>query len=202
MKTTEYVGVVVVIVCMITFVATPVLSQGKPFATQGVVELAGSVSFASFTQVSNGKTGDGTTLFSLGPHIGYFPADGIEIGFDPGVTILPGVSVATPEKGDAITLMQLFLYPAYNFRIEGSHVTPYIEVPLGYTSMSSGNTTQSGFSWGVKGGIKVVATGQMLLTFYGEYLQLTLDPENRSPNASGRYGLNYLSFGISVGGYF
>lgn len=202
MKTAKLLSAVVAIVCIVTLDATPVCSQGKPFATRGVVELGGSVSYASFTDVSNGKTGDVITLFSFGPHIGYFPTDGFEIGFNPGITLLPGISILTPEKGDATTVTQLFFSPAYNARIEGSNVIPYIEVPLGYTSMSSGKTTQSGFSWGIKGGIKVIATGQMLLSFYGEFLELTFNPENPSPNASGRYGLNYLSFGVSVGGFF
>ena len=65
-------------------------------------------------------------------------------------------------------MTQLFLYPGYNLRLEGSRATPFIEVPLGYTSMSSGSSTSSGFSWGVKAGVKIVPTGHMLLTLYGD----------------------------------
>ncbi len=106
----------------------------------------------------------------------------------------------TPSEGDGTTVLQLFAYPAYNHRIEGSNVTPFLEVPFGYTSMSSGSSKSSGFSWGVMGGLKVAASGQVLLTFYVEYLLITLDRENST--SSERNGLNYLSVGIAVGGFF
>jgi hypothetical protein len=184
--------------CIAALLAAPASAQEKYFGKTGTVEIAGGISFSSITPVTNGKTGEATTLFSLGPEIGYFVADGFEIGFNPGVTLLPGVSVITPESGEATTILQLFAYPAYNLHIEGSQVTPFLQVSFGYTSMSSGDYTQSGFSWGIKGGIKVVATGPLLLTFYGQYYSLALTPEN----ATQRSGLDYLSFGIGVGGFF
>lgn len=173
-------------------------AQENSFGKAGTTEMSGGISFSSFTPVSNGKTSDATTLFSFGPEIGYFVADGFEIGFNPGMSILPGVSVATPSQGDGMTILQLFFFPAYNFRAEGGKVTPFLQVPLGYTSMSSGKDTDSGFSWGVKGGIKVAAAGHFLVTVYGEYLLLSFTPEN----AKERSGFNFLSFGVALGGFF
>ena len=182
----------------------PADAQEKGFALRGQVEIAGSVSYASITTVSNGNTGDATSIFSFGPQIAYFLTDGFAIGFNPGITLLPGISILTPPQGDNTTLTQLFFYPGYNIRIEGSRAVPFVEVPLGFTSMSSGSNTSSGFSWGVKAGVKIVATGHLLLTLYGEYLAVTLDPQNTSPysTSSGRNGFNYLSFGVGVGGFF
>ncbi len=177
---------------------TPATAQEREFGTAGTTEIAGGISFSSVTPVSNGETGDATTILSFGPEIGYFVTNGFEIGLNPGVTLLPGVSTITPSSGDGTTVLQLFAYPAYNFRLEGSPVHPFVEVPFGYTSMSSGNTTLSGFSWGVKAGLKVVATSHLLLNIYGEYLALTLTPEG----ATERSGFNFLSFGVSVGGFF
>jgi len=179
-------------------VALTATSQERYFGKSGTTEIAGGISFSSLTAVNHGETGDATTFLSLGPEIGYFVADGFEIGINPGVSLLPGLSVITPSQGDGTTILQLFVYPAYNLHTEGSSVTPFIQVPVGYTSMSSGSTTQSGFSWGIKGGVKVVATSHLLVSIYGQYLSLTFDPEN----ATERYGFNVLSFGVGVGGFF
>jgi hypothetical protein len=180
------------------FISLPASSQERYFGKAGTTEIAGSISFSSLTPVSNGRTGDATTFLSLGPEIGYFVADGFEIGINPGVSLLPGLSVVTPSEGDGTTILQLFAYPAYNLHIEGSPVTPFLQVPVGYTSMSSGSETQSGFSWGVKGGMKVVAASHLLVTIYGQYLSLTFDPEQ----ATERFGFNVFSFGVGVGGFF
>jgi hypothetical protein len=176
----------------------PTAAQDKNFGKAGITEIAGGISFASITPVTNGKTEDATTLLSLAPEISYFVTDGLEIGFSPGVSLLPGVSVITPSKGDATTILQLFAYPAYNFHSDGSQVNPFLSVPFGYTSASSGSNTQSGFSWGIKGGIKVVATSNLLLTFFGQYMVLSFTPER----ATERSGFNFLSFGVAVGGFF
>lgn len=186
---------VMFIVCLL---AVPAAGQDKYFGKAGTTEIAGGISFASITPVSNGETGDATTLLSFGPEIGYFVVDGFEIGFSPGMSLLPGVSVITPDQGDALTILQLFASLAYNLHSEGSQVNPFLQVPFGYTSMSSGSTTESGFSWGVKGGIKMVATDHLLLTFYAQYLALSFTPEN----ATERAGFNFLSFGVAVGGFF
>lgn len=173
-------------------------SQEKDFGKAGTVEIAGSVSFSSITPVSHGRTGEATTLLSLGPEIGYFVADGFEIGFNPGISLIPGVSVITPSEGEGLTIMQLFAYPAYNFHTEGSPVSPFLQVPFGYTAMTSNDFTQSGFSWGVKGGLKVTIASHLLLTVYGQYLAMTFNPEG----VTERYGFNFLSFGVGVGGFF
>jgi len=189
---------------LLMLITPPAVAQEKGFALRGQVEIAGSVSYASITPVSNGTTGDATSIFSFGPQIAYFIVDGFAIGFNPGITILPGITIVTPTSGDNTTLTQLFFYPEYNLRLEGSKAVPFVEVPLGYTSSSSGGSTASGFSWGVKAGVKIVAAGHLLLTIYGEYLAIALNPDNTSPysTSSGRTGLNYLSFGIGVGGFF
>jgi hypothetical protein len=192
------------VLCMALLIAAvliPLVSsqgQGKNFGDAGIAEIAGSVSFSSFTPVSNGKTGDATTLLSFGPQFGYFVARGFELGFSPGMALLPGISYVTPSEGDATTILQLFVFPAYNYHAPGSNAVPFIQIPLGYTSMSQGGYTDSGFSWGVKGGVKIIAEGQLLVTVYGEYLQLSFTPEK----ATERAGFNYLSFGVSVGGFF
>lgn len=172
-------------------------AQERTFATKGVTEFSGSVAFSSFTPVSRGETGDAITLFSFGPKLGYFPIDGLELGIDPGVSLLPGISIETPSQGEATTVLQLFGFVGYNLLLEGSKVHPFLEVPFGYTSIASGDDSQTGFSWGVKGGVKIEIVSHLLLGIYGQYLLITLNPEN----SDDRNGFNFLSFGIGIGAF-
>jgi hypothetical protein len=185
-----------VAVIMSTQVASP---QTQEYATKGVLELGGTASFSSIADVSSGKTGDATTLFTFGPRIAGFVADGFQIGFSPGISFLPtsGVTVLSPPRGESTTLLQLFAFPAYVVRTAGQKYYPFVEVPVGYTRMSSGNNAQSGFSWGVRGGVKVAPAGNFLLTVFGEYYQITLNRDG----AGERSGFNLFTFGIGVGAY-
>jgi hypothetical protein len=175
---------------------TSVQAQEK-FGLKGTTELSGSVSYSSLTPVSNGRTGDVFSIFTFAPQVGYFVTDGVELSFSTGISLLPGISVLSPERGDATTFVQMFFSPGYNFSVEGN-VIPFVEAQAGYTSLSSGNNSQSGFSYGGRGGIKVVAADNLLLTFAGQYLAITLNPEG----ASERYGLNYFTLGVGVSGFF
>jgi hypothetical protein len=176
------------------------VAQERRYAQKGVVEIGGNASFSSISPVSKGEAGDATTLFTFGPRIGYFVADGFQVGFNPGLSFLPvsGLSVISPSSGESMTLLQLFVYPGYTIRSEGSKSFPFIELPIGYTGASSGGDSESGFSWGVRGGVKTTPVGALLVTVYAEYFQLTLNPDG----ADERYGFNYFSFGIGVGGFF
>ena len=51
-------------------------AQDGQFATKGVTEISGSVSYSNFTYVSNGETGDAISIFTLAPQIGFFVIDG------------------------------------------------------------------------------------------------------------------------------
>jgi len=154
---------------------------GKGFATAGAVEVGGSISFQSITPVYGGRTGDAVTILSLAPFIGCFVADGFEIGLNPlGITHLSG-------SGGSATLVTIFAAPSYNFRT-GGIVYPFLEALLGYTSASNGSS-QSGFSWGGRGGLKIAATGKGLLNIGVQYLQITLNPSG----ATSRNGENQLA---------
>lgn len=188
----------VALALVVLLCAASTSAQQRRFAEKGVTELSGSVAFSSLTPVSNGKTGDATTLLSLGPQIGYFPDDGLELGISTGITLLPGISLISPPEGDATTVVQLFFSPAYNFLLKDNNATPFIEADLGYTSVSSGNESQSGFSYGARAGFKFAVVDHFLISLSGQYLAITLNPNN----ATERTGFNYLTFGVGVGGYF
>jgi hypothetical protein len=193
-------GMFAVLVLAVVVGGSMAYSQRTEFATGGVTEIGGSISFSSISEVYAGKTGDATTILSVGPKIGYFVANGFELGIHPGISawiMPPGLSVVS-GGGSTSTLLQLFAFAAYNIRNEGSTMHPFIEVPFGYTSQSSGSYTSSGFSWGIRGGIKVAPLGALLVTISGEYYQITMSPTG----AKERTGFNFFSFGVGVGGFF
>ena len=99
------------------------------FASPGVFELGGGLTFQSTTGVANGETGSTTTSFSLMPYVGYFFTDGFELGFNPfGITTVEGN-----------TSLLFLLAPSYNFRT-ASLAYPFVEALLGFASSSSGET--------------------------------------------------------------
>jgi hypothetical protein len=159
------------------------------FALKGTTEAGGSISFMSTSPVYNDQTGDASTNFMCAPFVGYFVTDGFEIGVNP-----LGITVYSLANGPHTTVLNLFVAPSYNFRTEGS-AYPFIEALLGYTSVSDG-VTQSGFSWGGRGGVKVAVTGHALANLAVEYLQITLNPSG----ATKRTGSNQLliSAGFTV----
>ena len=174
------------------------IAQDRQFAAKGVTEIAGSVSYSNFTYVSNGETGDAISIFTLAPQIGYFVIDGLELGLGTGVSLLPGFSVLSPEDGESTNILQFFFSPSYNIKTNGKNLFPFIEAQLGYTSISSGDQTDSGFSYGGRAGLKIVAVEHLLVSISAQYLLITLNESGETE----RDGFNYLTFGIGVSGYF
>ncbi|HEX2962956.1 MAG: hypothetical protein ACM3UR_03745 [Bacteroidota bacterium] len=159
---------------------------GGGFASPGVVELGGGLTFQSTTNVTNGNTGGTTTVFSLQPYVGYFFTDGFELGFNPfGITTVEGN-----------TSLLFLLAPSYNFRT-GSIAYPFVEALLGLASASDGET-RSGFTWGLRGGVKLNVVGNGNLNLGLEYLQVSLNPSG----ASSRYGYNQVAFNVGFTVWF
>ena len=179
------------------------IAQESGFAMRGVTELGGTVSYASYTPVSGGQTGDATSIFTLAPQVGYFVADGVEIAFSPGVSFIlfpAGVTSLSGSSGSTSTAVQLWFTAAYNFQTSGKTVFPFIEGQAGYTSSSDwlfGSGKASGFSYGFKGGVKVVAVEHLLINIAVQYNLLTLNQSG----ATERSGFNYLTIGVGIGGF-
>ena len=151
-----------VILATILVLSSQASAQGASgFAIKGGTELGGSLSFQSLA--GNGLTT--SSLFSFTPYVGYFVADGFELGFNP-----LGISIRSSGHTASTSLMVLAA-PSYNFHTEGV-AYPFIEALLGYTSNAVGNS-QGGFSWGGRGGVKLAVTGNALLNLAVEYTQIT-----------------------------
>ncbi len=173
-------GSAVILACLlIVYQAAP--AKGN-FAKKGVIELGGSLGYSSQTSVYGSQTGSTTSTIQLSPYFGYFLSDGFELGVDP-FSIL-----SMSSGGSSITQIMFLVAPSYNFTTNGS-VYPFVEALLGYTSISGGGETGGGFSWGLKGGIKINVTGNGLLNFGLQYAQYTYTPSG----ASERYGFNTIS---------
>jgi hypothetical protein len=170
---------------LVPLIFTQLIYAQEQFASGGVVELGGNVTFQNIIPVSNGKTGNSYSVFTFAPFIGFFAADGLEIGFNPlGITY---VSLS----GTSYTQLRILLAPSYNFKTNGNSY-PFIEGLLGYTSYSN-SESYNGFSWGGRAGVKIGITDSGLLNLGIQYLLITLNPEN----SSDRNGQNELS--ISAG---
>ena len=161
--------------------------ESSRFATKGTTELGGNISFLSSTPVYDGNTGTATTMFSLSPFIGYFVSDGFEIGMDP-----LGISLIGSSGQNTLTQITILAAPSYNFKTRGNGY-PFIEGLFGYTSLSYGSSSNSGFSWGGRGGVKFAVTDKGLLNLAMQYMQIALTPSG----VSNRSGSNQLS--ISAG---
>lgn len=181
---------------VILFIEIP--AQEARFAAKGVTELSGVISFSNFTSVSRGRTGDAISLFTFAPQVGYFVSDGFEIGLGTGITLIPGFSVLSPEDEESTSFFQFFFTPSYNISSPNSNIFPFIEGQLGYTSTSSGNNTASGFSYGGRAGVKIAAVDHLLISISGQYLAITFNESG----AKDRNGINYLTIGVGVSGYF
>ncbi len=181
-------------------------AQTRGFATSGCAEIAGSISFSSYTSVVNGVSSNSSiSTFNFSPQLGYFVTDGLELGLSPGISFIgfpPGIT-SLSGGGESETIFQYFVTGGYNFALRGSDGSPgmafpFVEMQLGHTSLSSGGDDHSGFSWGLRGGVKIAPTDHLLVNIGAAYHAITLDPTG----ASNRYGFNYFDIGVGIGGYF
>jgi hypothetical protein len=199
MKTKNFSGtILILIVLLLITITSSGIAQDRQFATKGVTELTGTVSYSNFTSVNNGETGDAISIFTIAPQVGYFVVDGLELGLGTGVSLLPGFSVLSPEDDESTSFLQIFFAPSYNIKTENKSLYPFIEAQAGYTSISSDGDTQSGFSYGGRAGLKIVAVEHLLVSISAQYLLIKLNESGETE----RDGFNYLTFGIGVSGYF
>jgi opacity protein-like surface antigen len=61
----------------------------------------------------------------------------------------------------------------------------------GYSSYSAGSYSASGFSWGVRGGVKVLVVQHVIIQVGVQYIQVTENPSG----VTSRYGYNELLVG-------
>ena len=158
------------------------------YAAKGTVELGGAASYSSTTLVTNGtKDTEASTFLQLMPYVNYFIMDNFSVGFAPSVNIL---NVA--HSTNSMKFYGIFAVPGYSFNTS-SNVFPFVQGFIGYTSADPGtSTTQSGLSYGGKGGIKVSVGQSGLASFGVSYMIVDISPSG----ASSRTGFNNLAFSV------
>ncbi len=169
-------------------------SQKNKFAKKEQWEIGGTISFTNMTNVSNGNSGDSYSVFRLAPTAGYFVVDCVELG------VLIDFTSYKYGGGSSYHDYSLYFAPAYNFRTN-SISYPYVQGQIGFTGLSSGNSSGedlSGLAWGVEGGVKLNVVGNGLAKIGINYSQRTL---NKSTYTS-RSGYNTVSIVLGVGIFF
>lgn len=167
------------------------LVSAQDFAKKGVVEVGGSISFTSSTNVHDGETADDSrSTFSFMPRIGYFIIDNLELGLLP---MFRSTSFGDDSQSD----LGIYFYPQYHFNLK-SNVYPFIGAMVGYNSTTfddgTDETTYSGISYGGIGGIKVQVGKAALFNVGINYFMFTYNPEDWEGD---RNGSN--EFGIEAG---
>jgi hypothetical protein len=167
------------------------LSFGQNYAKKGVVEFSGAVSYSSVTEVYDGTSDNNSIgVFTFAPQVSYFFIDGFQVGLMP-------TYVSTSYGGSTSSTLGIYASPGYVFDLR-SNVYPYVNALLGYNSISASNSSsETGFGFGVQGGIKILL-GKMALVNIGlEYLATNTTPSGWN---GGRIGANNIQFlaGFSI----
>lgn len=182
---------ILAIIFLIVFISA--CSVHAQFATKNIVELGGSVSYSSTTQVVNGTSASqSTSIFQFLPYASYYFYDNISLALSPGITIVSPAGSTESTKGYA-----LFLVPGYTFNMK-TNMFPYVEAMIGYTALKSGATDLSGISFGAKGGVKLIVGNSGAVSFGVSYMIINLSPSG----ASSRYGYNNFAFSMGYSIFF
>lgn len=173
-------SIIVISFLTVMFVSNSTLLAQK-FATKGIWEIGGSISFTSITSVSNGETAENSLgIFSLDVPFYYFVIDGLELGLIPSYQNLS-------SGGSSASAFEILFGAAYNIETNSS-AYPFIEGRVGYNTTSNG-TTRTGIVWAIIGGVKAQVGGNALINFGISYTQSTLNTDNQE---AGRNGTNVI----------
>jgi hypothetical protein len=185
MKTTLLSLVLFSFLCFTT--DTDAQEEAHRYSKKGIWETGGELFFTTY-QEKHSVDGTGYlypdskyTNFMLSIDAGYFVINGLKLGLEQDLE-------ADDIWGHTRTRIKFYFTPEYVFDTK-TILYPYIAVSAGYTlNTYQSSTAQDGFSWGVKGGVKVNITGNSLLNIGLRYYE-----EN--------YNYNYEYFGAPSTNY-
>ena|ERR1035437_2200245 len=176
---------------IVFILSVSIVTFSQDLAKKGTWELGGGIGFSSLTYVDAGTTdaNGAHTTFSISPEAGYFITDNFELG------LLPLSFTSSSYNGNSSSQFNFLVAPTWNFDLQ-SKVYPYVQALIGYGSISSGGSSESGLDYGGQAGIKVQIASSSVLNIGLQYLSVTRDPSG----SSDRYGYNYfqLMAGFSV----
>jgi opacity protein-like surface antigen len=198
MKITSF-AVIIFILTSLTLDAQTIKPK-RIYAKQKTFEIGGDIFLTStqYTREERGMTtsDDNSTLaFVINASAGLFVIDGLKLAVEPAIGIIS-------YNNSTSTNLKLYFTPEYVFDMK-NEVYPYIGGSIGYTSSSYSNSsssspTQSGFSWGGKGGIKINAFGNALINVGISYYRETYNYTASFGDVKQHYNILGVKAGLSV----
>jgi hypothetical protein len=167
------------------------------YAKQTTYEIGGDIMLNSTeykrdqTSITD-ETSSTTTNFIIDGTFGYFVIDHLKLAAE------PVIQISFYSGSSYSRRLKLYFTPEYVFDLK-SQVFPYLGCSAGYTSesYSSGeNPTHGGFSWGLKGGVRVNAFGNALINIGISYYQETY---NYNDSYLGDVKQHYNILGVKAG---
>ena len=184
---TIFKGLLLIMIFIFLMHALTCAQEAKSFGKKGVTEVGGSLAFSSTKYVYNGRAGDSYTLFQdsytlfqASGYVGYFVADGFELGANPFSII----------GGNGAMQMSLNFAPSYHF-LGNSHVAPFIEGIAGLTFATSRNS----FNYGFRVGLKNIISNDVVIISSVQYLVSSLNEEKYTFNGTRQF---LFSIGITL----
>jgi outer membrane protein len=203
MKTTA-IAVITLLILSFTAEAQNLRTKdSKPFYTkQGTFEIGGDIFFTSTTYITErGGTypysTDGTvTNFSINGSAGVFAVNGLKLSIE------PVLEIESYDSDNSRTWFKIYFTPEYVFNTK-TIFYPYFGGSLGYTSLAFSNSigysnTQSGLSYGLKGGWKINAFGNCLFNFGAKYYRETYNYSDTYSDVKQHHNLFGVTAGVSV----
>jgi len=171
MKITSFAVIALLLIAVTSDSQT--IKQESIYAKQKTFEIGGDLFFSStqYTReysMTPSSSSDYTVRdYVINASAGIFVIDGLKLAVEPAFEVMS-------YENSSSSGLKLYLTPEYVFNMN-SEVYPFIGGSVGYTSISSTARTENGFSWGVKGGIKINALGNVLVNLGISYYQETYD---------------------------
>jgi hypothetical protein len=170
------------------------------YAKQKTFEIGGNIFFTSetFKTEINGKELDDNDrrTFTANINFGIFVIDGLKLGIEPAIQFIDY------GHDDSQTQLKLFFTPEYVFNTK-TIFYPYIGGSVGYTSLAFSSSvgsspTESGFSWGVRGGGKINAFGNALINIGISYYSESYNYTQNNNDVKNRWNILGVTAGLSI----
>ena len=170
------------------------------YAKQKTFEIGGDIMINSIEytfEESNYSMYNGshtTTNIIIDGTVGMFVIDGLKLALEPAIQL-------SYSEGSSWNQSKIYFSPEYILNMK-SNVYPYLGGSAGYTSQSysgSSSATHGGFSWGLKGGIKINAFGNALINVGISYFREKYDySDSFSGDVKNHYNILALKAGLSI----
>jgi hypothetical protein len=175
MKITSFAVIALLLIAVTSNSQT--IKQKSIYAKQMTFEIGGDIMLNSteynYEQILNSSFNSSSTITDLiiDGTAGIFVVDGLKLSVE------PAIQLSYPDRGSSFAFLKIYFAPEYIVNVK-SNIYPYLGGALGYSSLSSSQSnypTRGGFSWGLKGGIKINAFGNALINIGLTYYRETYD---------------------------